>query len=72
MQAIGQVTIFQAAPKETHVLETKRIFRYLKGTTYFGILYLKGYELTLVSYTDANWAGSRWQKKYKWSIFLLR
>jgi len=31
MQAIGIVGKFQLAPKETHVLEVKRIFRYLKG-----------------------------------------
>jgi hypothetical protein len=32
MQAVGQVAWFQAAPKESHVMEVKRIFRYLKGT----------------------------------------
>ena len=32
MQEIGQVAQFQAAPKESHVLAVKRIFRYLKGT----------------------------------------
>ena len=32
MHAVGQVAQFQAAPKESHVLAVKRIFRYLKGT----------------------------------------
>jgi hypothetical protein len=32
MHAVGQVSRFQATPKESHVLEVKRIFRYLKGT----------------------------------------
>jgi hypothetical protein len=32
MQAIGKVARFEVAPKESHVLEVKRIFRYLKGT----------------------------------------
>jgi hypothetical protein len=32
MQAVGQVAQFQEAPKESHVLALKRIFRYLKGT----------------------------------------
>ena len=58
MQAVGLVATFQAAPKEAHVLAMMRIFRYLKGTTYFGIRYPKGNDLTLVSYTDANWVGS--------------
>jgi hypothetical protein len=37
MQAIGQVAIFQAAPKETHVMEVKRISRYLKATKDYGL-----------------------------------
>jgi hypothetical protein len=32
MQALGQVARFQEAPKESHVMEVKRIFIYLKGT----------------------------------------
>jgi hypothetical protein len=32
MQTVGQVERFQVAPKESHVLAVKRIFRYLKGT----------------------------------------
>ena len=36
----------------------KRIFRYLKGTIDFWIWYLKGNDLTLVSYTYADWEGS--------------
>ena len=58
MQEVGQVVRFQASPQETHVLAVKRILRYLKGTIYFGLWYPKGNDLTLVSYTDANWAGN--------------
>ena len=36
----------------------KSIFRYLKGTTDFGLWYLKGNYLTFVAYKDANWEGS--------------
>jgi hypothetical protein len=35
-----------------------KIFKYLKGTTKFGLWYLKGNELTVISYTDANCEGS--------------
>ena len=55
MQAVGQVARFQAAPKESHVLGVKRIFRYLKGTTKLGLWYPKGKDLSLISYTDAYW-----------------
>jgi hypothetical protein len=58
MQAIGQVAIFQEAPKETHVMVVKRIFKYLKETKDYGLWYPKGNELSLVSYTDAYWVGS--------------
>jgi hypothetical protein len=58
MQAVGQVTWFQAAPKVTHVIAMKRIFKYLKGKIEFGLWYPKGNEMTMVSYTNADWAGS--------------
>jgi len=57
MQAIGQVAQFQAAPKESHVLPVKRIFRYLKGIEDFGLWYPKGKDLSLIAYTDADWVG---------------
>jgi hypothetical protein len=58
MQAVGHVARFQVALKETHVMAVKRIFKYLKGTTEFGLWYPKGNELTMITYTDADWAGS--------------
>ena len=58
MQAVGLVARFQANPKEAHVLGIQRIFRYLKKKIEFGHWYLKGNKLTLVAYTDADWAGS--------------
>jgi hypothetical protein len=48
---------FKQAPKESHVLAVKRIFRYLKGTKEFGLWYPKGKDLSLIAYTDADWAG---------------
>jgi hypothetical protein len=51
------VARFQVAPKESHVLAVKRIFRYLKGTKEFGLWYPKGKYLSLIAYTDADWAG---------------
>ena len=57
MEVIGQVAIFQAAPKETHIIEVKSIFKYLKGTLDFGLWYPKGNDLTLIAYSDADWVG---------------
>jgi hypothetical protein len=57
MHAVGKVARFQAEPKESHVLAVKRIFRYLKGTKEFGLWYPKENDLSLIAYTDADWAG---------------
>jgi hypothetical protein len=54
MQVVGLVARFQSAPKETHMKEIKRIFRYLKGTLDFGLLYPKAEDFTLNAYTDVD------------------
>ena len=58
MQAVGQVERFQAAPKELHIIVIKRILRYLKGTTEYGLWYPKGNNIIIQAFTDAYWAGS--------------
>jgi hypothetical protein len=58
IQVVGLVGIFQANPKETHVLAVKRIFRYLQGTIDYGLWYPKNTDLILKAYTDAYWEGS--------------
>ena len=58
MQAVGQVARFQAAPKESHIIAIKRILRYLKGTTEYGLWYPKGNNLNIHSFTDEDWVRS--------------
>jgi hypothetical protein len=58
MQAVGEVGKFQFSPKETHMKEVKRIFRYLKGTLDFVLWYSKGEDFTSTTYTDADWVVS--------------
>ena len=41
----------------------KRIFKYLKGTSNYGIWYDRGNDFTLYTYTDADWARDRDDKK---------
>jgi hypothetical protein len=38
-------------------MAVKRIFRYLKATKDYGLWYPKRNEISLISYTDADWAG---------------
>eukprot|EP00253_Pinus_taeda_P025251 PITA_25251 len=58
MHAVGIVGRFQANPKESHLQEVKRIFKYLQGTQNFGFWYPKDTDLTLHAYIDADWVGS--------------
>ena len=61
--AVGIVARFQADPKEYHYATIKRIFRYLKGTSDYGIWYEKSNDFTLCTYTDADWAGDMDDRK---------
>ena len=42
MMSVGMCARFQAAPKESHLVAVKRIFRYLVHTPNFGLWYPKG------------------------------
>jgi hypothetical protein len=49
-------------PKESHWKEVKQIFRYLKGTTHFGIKYFQSLD-SLVGFTNPEWDGENDDKK---------
>lgn len=55
--------IFQSNPKESHLTVIKRIFRYLRGTTYLSLLYKKSKDYNLVGFCDADYAGDRVERK---------
>ena len=38
-------------------MAVKRIFRYLRGTTYYGLLYKKSIMNNLVGFLDIDWGG---------------
>ena len=44
--------------KHVHLIATKHVLRYLKGTLDYGLQYVADCEFRLVSYTDSNWVGS--------------
>ncbi|KAJ9561649.1 hypothetical protein OSB04_006809 [Centaurea solstitialis] len=54
---------YHAKPKESHLAAVKRIFRYLKGTPYYGIWYPKGLGFELQAYTDADYGGCNMDRK---------
>jgi hypothetical protein len=54
---------FQSCPKESHLIAVKRIFRYLLRTIDLGLWYPKSNSFDLISYTDADFAGCKIDRK---------
>ena len=54
---------FQANPKESYHTGVKRILKYLKGTTCFGLWYPSGGSPNLIGYSDADYSGYKIDRK---------
>jgi len=63
MMSVCLCARFQADPKESHLRAVKRIIRYLNNTKDFGLFYPKECPFELVSYSDADFGGSRTDRK---------
>ena len=55
--AVQQVCLFMHDPREPHYNLIKRILRYIKGTSHYGLQLYKSSSLDLIAYSDADWAG---------------
>ncbi|XP_073223568.1 secreted RxLR effector protein 161-like [Cicer arietinum] len=58
--SISVISIFMHDPRKTHLIATKRILRYIKGTKEFGLLFSngsKGERSELVGYLYSYWCG---------------
>lgn len=61
--AVSYISRFMTAPKADHWIVAKRVLRYVKGTSNYGILYSRCNDPKLIGYTDSDWAGSVDDKK---------
>ncbi|KAM1425821.1 hypothetical protein TB2_017749 [Malus domestica] len=59
MHAVSLVSQFMHAPRSIHLQAVRRILRYLKGTVGTGIVMRKIGNAHIVGYTDADWGGSK-------------
>ncbi|XP_016704342.1 secreted RxLR effector protein 161-like [Gossypium hirsutum] len=57
MYGVSLISKYMKSPTEKHLQAAKRILRYLKGTTSFGLLYKKGENLDLFGFIDSDYAG---------------
>ena len=54
--AVGMLSKFCSKPSEAHLTAVKRILRYLKGTVSLTLQYQRQEKLTVIGYSDADWA----------------
>nr|GEY16035.1 ribonuclease H-like domain-containing protein [Tanacetum cinerariifolium] len=55
--AVQQICLYMHDPREPHLADLKRILRYIRGTLDFGFHLYSSTTISLVGYTDADWAG---------------
>ncbi|GJY24833.1 putative ribonuclease H-like domain-containing protein [Tanacetum coccineum] len=63
MFAVCACAKFQVTPKTSHLIDVKRIFKYLKGKPTLGLWYSRDSPFELVSYTDSDYAGATQDRK---------
>jgi len=70
--SVSLISIYMSKPTELHLQAGKRILRYLKGTSSYGIFYKKGGKEELLEFTDSDYAGDEDDSKSTSSyVFLL-
>ena len=60
--AVCNAAKFCSKPTISHWSAVKRIFRYLKGTIDYGLLYSKQ-DLNCIGYSDSDWAEDKSDRK---------
>jgi hypothetical protein len=60
---VNTLSQFLVEPRRVHIVATKHVMRYLKGTLDFGLSYSGDHDFRLSGYTDSDWAGSVCDRK---------
>ena len=55
-------------PRHVHLVATKHVMRYLKGTLDYGLTYVTDHEFRLCGYTNSDWEGSVEDRKKKFRM----
>lgn len=53
-------------PRHSHLVAAKRVLRYLKGASDYGVLFPKNeeqIEMELVGYSDSDWCGDKLDRR---------
>lgn len=55
--AVSLAARFCSKPTSQHMTAVKRILRYLRGTTHYGLLFKRSSNKEIIGYCDADWGG---------------
>jgi hypothetical protein len=69
--AVNTLSQFLVEPICVHLVATKHVMRYLKGTLDYGLSYDGDHDFTLSGYTNSDWDGSVSDKKSTSGCFSL-
>jgi hypothetical protein len=61
--SVNTLSQFLVEPRHVHLVVAKHVMSYLKGTIDCGLNYDGDHNFTLSGYTDADWAGSVFERK---------
>jgi hypothetical protein len=55
--SVNTLSQYMVEPRSVHMVGAKHVLRYVAGTVDYGLDYVKGDGVSLVGYTDSDWAG---------------
>ncbi|KAL0559650.1 hypothetical protein IC582_000013 [Cucumis melo] len=58
LNAVSILSRFMHCASELHLKAAKRVIRYVKGTSDFGVKFTRGKEFKLIGFSDSDWGGS--------------
>jgi hypothetical protein len=61
--AVNTLSEYMVEPRGVHMIGAKHVLRYVAGTVDYGLDYIRGDGVTLVGYTDSDWAGCAADRK---------
>ena len=60
---VNTLSQYIVKPISVHLIDSKHVMRYLKGTIDFGLCYDRDHDYRLYGYTDSYWEGSAAKKR---------
>ena len=55
--AVSRAACFCSKPTTQHLTAVKRVLRYLRGSTHYGLLFKRNGSKSITGYSDADWGG---------------